>query len=277
MKTFFLLIATVALALGAAYLVPKMMDPKLYAMAYFNYKENTRFDNTIWTYGTDYMIGICMAFGVAWLLIRCKSSTLRSRCIGLIICYAVSVLVGGYCHQTFVTIEAVSSFRYRVLWTVCVNAVIVAGGFIGSIGSHISRSVNGSRVSVPDWFWMGFACILFVFTCMGILSCEQPACDIFLAGITQFVPTVYIMLVLITRSNKDVITMKMVVATSSAFLLNCVLLPMYSIALSRGLALSTVNTILHAWLTMTWCSQFFCLCNICESIDENVVGTKRTL
>jgi len=58
MNRFFLLIITLAITLMAAYYLPVIMDPKLYVLAYFKYNENTRFDNTIYTYGTDYALAV---------------------------------------------------------------------------------------------------------------------------------------------------------------------------------------------------------------------------
>jgi len=265
-----------SITLGAAYWIPKIMDPELYVLAYFNYNENIRFDHTIWTYGTDYGITVWMIIAVVCTWWRCYSSALRNRGIGLFTCYAVSVLAGGLCHQFFISFEAVSSTQFRLLWTVCVGSVAVAGGFMGSYGSNLARAVGGPAISVPEWFWFAFSTTMLVTTCCGGFSCEQPACDIFLAGVTQFIPSIYISLVLFTRSEAY-ITRNMLIATTIGFWLNSVLLPFYSLALKWGLELSTINTMLHACLTVAWGCQFVCLCWICETIDKSIINNKKTL
>jgi len=276
MKTICLFILILCITLVAAYQVPRVMDPKLYVLAHFNYSEKIRFDNTIWTYGTDYAIAVWMTIAVLCTWRRCYSSALRNRGIGLFTCYAISVLFGGLCHHFFTSFEDISSNKFRLFWTVCVGSVAVAGGFMGSYGSNLARGVRGPAISVPEWFWYSFSVSMLVTTCFGGFSCEQPACDIFLAGVTQFIPSVYISLVLFTRSEAY-ITRNMLIATTIAFWLNSLLLPFYSLALKWGLELSTINTILHTCLTVAWGCQFVCLCWICETIDKSISNNKKAV
>jgi len=276
MNTIFLLVLTLTVTLVAAYQVPTFMDPKLYVWAYFDYNEKLRFDNTIWTYGTDYIIAVWMTFGVLCTWWRCDSSALRNRSIGLLSCYGASVLVGGLCHQHFTSFEAISSIPFRLYWTVCVGFVAIAGGFMGSYASNLARSVEGTPLIVPEWFWKIFSITMLITTVVGGFSCEQPACDIFLAGVTQFIPSVYISLVLFTRTE-SFITPNMIIATTIGFWLNCLLLPFYSVALDGGLELSTINTMLHFCLTVAWGCQFICLCWICQTVDENTMSVKKAV
>lgn len=273
MKTFCLLILTLATTLAASYQIPTIMDPKLYVWAYFNYNENIRFDNTIWTYGTDYIIAAWMTFGILCIWWRCHSSALRNRSIGLLSCYTASVLVGGFCHQFFTSFESISAIAFRLYWTVCVGFVAIAGGFIGSYASNLARTVDGTALVVPAWFWKTFSITMLITTCAGGFSCEQPACDIFLAGVTQFIPSLYISLVLFTRTE-SCITTNMMIMTTCGFWLNSVLLPFYSLALNCGLQLGTINTMLHFCLTVAWGCQFMCLCWICETVDDNITTKK---
>jgi len=275
MKIIALLILVLTITLGAAYQIPKILDPQLYVLAYFNYNENIRFDNTIWTYGSDYIIAVWMTFGVVWTWWRCNSSALRNRSLGLFTCYAISVLVGGLCHNFFKSFEAIASARFRFYWTVCVGTVAIAGGFMGSYASHLARSVRGTPIFVPDWFWFTFSITMLITTCFGGFSCERPACDIFLAGVTQLIPSVYISVVLFTRSERH-ITTNMVITTTIGFWLNAFLLPFYSVALDWGLTLGIINALLHTCLTIAWGCQFICLCWICESVDNSKVFKKLT-
>jgi len=215
-----------------------------------------------------------MTFGVVCTWWRCKSSTLRNRSIGLLTCYAVSVLVGGLCHHFLSSFEAISSNRFRLLWTVCVGSVAIAGGFMGSYGSHLARSTHGTPVSLPEWFWESFGITMLLVTCAGGFSCVQPACDIFLAGITQTIPTVYIVFVVFTRTE-SYLTISMAVTTAVGFFLNSILLPFYSVAFYLGLQLSTINTMLHSCLTVAWGCQFICLCWICETVDKSEKTVKK--
>jgi len=157
-----------------------------------------------------------MSFGVFCTWWRCNSSALRNRSIGLFTCYGVSVLVGGLCHMFFRSYEAIASNWFRLYWTACVGSVAIAGGFIGSYASHLARSVSGTPIFLPEWFWKTFSITMLITTCVGGFSCAQPACDIFLAGITQFIPSIYIGVVLFTRTE-SCITTSMAVATTTGF------------------------------------------------------------
>jgi len=219
------------------------------------------------------MIAVWMTFGVVWTWWRCNSSALRNRSLGLFTCYAISVLVGGLCHNFFKSFEAIASARFRLYWTVCVGTVAIAGGLMGSYASHLARSVRGPPIFVPDWFWFTFSMTMLITTCFGGFSCKQPACDIFLAGVTQLIPSVYISVVLFTRSERH-ITTNMVITTTIGFWLNSLLLPFYSVALDWGLKLGIINAMLHTCLTIAWGCQFICLCWICESVDNSKVCKK---
>merc|ERR1712038_336003 len=75
------------------------------------------------------------------------------------------------------------------------------------IGSEICRKFLhanigcNSRFSVPiipDVLWCIYGFYMTTVCCMGGISYMRPACDIFVAGTTQFIPTMYCELVLLS-------------------------------------------------------------------------------
>jgi len=86
---------------------------------------------------------------------------------------------------------------------------------------------------------------------------KQPASDIFLTGVTQVIPTVYLVLVLYSRKNwKD---FNVANGTRQIFLFgalaNVPLLPGYDLFNFLNLPLGIINLILHTNLGLAWSSQ----------------------
>ena len=86
--------------LFAAFYLPKLIqalpiaEDNLYQPAWQVYDvASTHFDNTAFTYATDYGLAVFMAFGALYTH-RCAPSTLRDRTCSLLTCMCVSVLVG---------------------------------------------------------------------------------------------------------------------------------------------------------------------------------------
>ena len=106
---------------------------KTYDWAFYEYSESLSFfDNTAWTYGTDYGLGVIMAVLATSILSYSRRGVSDSLCLrsaGLLLGYCVSVLAGGYCHQFYTTVESRNSLSFRILWTICVGTVTAASGF----------------------------------------------------------------------------------------------------------------------------------------------------
>jgi len=98
----------------------------LYQPANFIYdSEWTKFDNSAWTYVTDYILAVIM------MCYACSkrptnfsvSSKLDTNLRCLLVCYFVSVTSGGVSHQFFTSIEDMNSVSFRLMWILCVGTV----------------------------------------------------------------------------------------------------------------------------------------------------------
>lgn len=265
---------------------------------------NTRFDNSPWTYVTDYIICLWMTFGcVSMRNLGKKCPAKNSRgievknicndtCI-LLGLYAVSVLAGGYCHQFFKGSEQMNSWVFRLLWTITVGSVTYAGTYIGLIGTsflNILRINNEKicekkRTNMKDvrsslilkrWFWHAFGMYLTVMCAIGGMSYKRPAADIFIAGTSQFVPSVYAVIgamLAFLQTKKEhrhfhSFPKYAIVLYITGFFLNVPLLPGYPMLLRSNLKLGTVNAIMHVTLSISWGMQFLAIywyCNVNRS------------
>jgi hypothetical protein len=123
---------------------------------------HTKFDNTVWTYGTDYILTLVMCY-LAW---RCwnvggaagrkngttsSSFQLRLYSSSLLLCYGLSTLAGGLAHQYFTSLQLLNTTNFQWLWTICVGNVAFASGYMGLIGREVQRIFgvkNGKGVEV---------------------------------------------------------------------------------------------------------------------------------
>ena len=140
-----------------------------YEPAWYQYDVmHTKFDNTVWTYGTDYILTLVMCY-LAW---RCwnvgnagaagrnhgtsvssssSSFQLRLYSSSLLLCYGLSTLAGGLAHQYFTSLQLLNTMNFQWLWTVCVGNVAFASGYMGLIGREVQRIFgvkNGKGVEV---------------------------------------------------------------------------------------------------------------------------------
>ena len=121
---------------------------------------------------------------------------------------------------------------------------------MGACGSQLGRLTGGFYI--PEWVWVGFGTCTTVVCMAGYMSFQRPACDIFIAGITQILPTLYICLTAIFSQHKLLIRMLCILG----FSLNAPLLPMYSILIHQcGWSLPRINALLHLCLCMSWTAQ----------------------
>mmetsp|Transcript_16565 Transcript_16565/g.20246 ORF Transcript_16565/g.20246 Transcript_16565/m.20246 type:complete len:382 (-) Transcript_16565:102-1247(-) len=269
--------------------------------AYYSYDADantTYFDNTILTWGTDLFIGIIMtiaSFSFVPFFKREKSGRLAWKSFALFFSYAISVFCGAYAHYTFRNIDAMNTTLFRVWWTLCVGSVTAAGGFMGMIGSEVSLQFqtmqlvgnenNGSVKAFPwvhDILWFYFGSFMTYYCIIGELSYARPACDIFVAGATQFIPTVSCELAMIRymyqknrkKNNNSTCSSKFQLQKSDSivfmvgFVLNAQLLPSYPCLVQyTDLSLGVINALLHLNLTVAWSMQARGLYQICKGLN----------
>ena len=161
----FISVATLQFALWLPFNIPvvALAAIKTYVPAWYQYDvEHTKFDNTLWTYSTDYILTAVMLF----LAIRCLMETAPDKCprkdqaslklrlysASLLLCYGISTLAGGWAHQHITSIEMLHSVRFRVLWFLCVGNVSFASCYMGLIGREVQQ-VFGVRGAVPLGPW----------------------------------------------------------------------------------------------------------------------------
>jgi len=267
---------------------------------------NTFFDNTIWTWGTDYALTVLMLYGG----IRCLVATqytagesnhdatrrLRFLSMVLLIGYSMSVFCGGFAHQFYDTLESLQTRSFHILWSLCVGNVTFAGAFMGMIGAEVCRKINKTadkdkilfRVPiVPDWAWILYGGFMTYCCATGEFSCKRPACDIFIAGITQLVPSMYCEMVMLSRKWSDACMFEAKSKSSSSdnvadgieanyrcmyyigFILNCHLLFFYPLAVQyTSISLGILNSLLHLNLCLAWGMQAISLHHICKAFNR---------
>ena len=265
---------------------------RTYVPAGYKYDlENTLFDNTSWTYSTDYVLTIVMTI-LAVECIRPKANCektngdsfrLRMYSAALLICYAVSTLAGGWSHQHFTSVESLNTLKFRLFWIVCVGNVSFASCYMGLIGREVQRifGVKDALPLGPAWFWPLYGLYMFGACAFGYISFKRPACDIFIAGITQFPSTFYCLGALGLRkwpSSRDDTNAKVTAIERVrllyrlvyyvGFIGNAPLLPLYPLLIQyTSWSLAGVNTFLHCWLMVMWGMQGLSLVHLCRCIS----------
>jgi hypothetical protein len=149
---------TVLFSLYFPFMLAPWAASQTYHNAFWEYHVDlNHFDNTAWTYGTDYLLTVCM-FVLAQKInyITPTSTTTNSKRTdedlamvgraqhkwwsrGLLWSYMLSVLAGGLAHQFYTTSDSRNSLSFRILWTCCVGTVTAASGFMGAIGTELVR------------------------------------------------------------------------------------------------------------------------------------------
>ncbi|KAL3945702.1 MAG: hypothetical protein SGBAC_000186 [Bacillariaceae sp.] len=250
-----------------------------YQFAYWNYDPSiSMFDNTPWTYVTDYMLAAVMAaFTISTLSLSQRRNTdrLATRVASLSMLYMISVIAGGIAHQTFLTVESRNTLSFQLLWTLCVGTVSLASTSMGCCASEIVRKFQTEKLCsarfqkiplVPEYVWCLYGLCVFLFTALGGMSFQRPACDIFIAGTSQTPSTAYIMVVLYFLDHpKAKFSIRM--WGMFGFIFNAPLLPLYPILIYyTDMSLAAVNTLLHSWLTVAWSLQAFALGHVIRSV-----------
>lgn len=268
---------TVLFAIWFPYILTPDAASKTYIPAFYQYDpELSHFDNTAWTYGTDYFLTVAMTLLAHACLTASTSKetlALRIRAACLFVCYAISVTAGGWAHQHYTTLESRDGLRFRVIWTICVGTVTAAGGFMGSCASEVSEKFASHVVpKVPEAVWVGFGVGTTLVCALGGLSYQRPACDIFVAGTSQTPPTFFLMGVVVCSMIRKLdcpIRPAVKLMCLAGFILNAPLLPMYSVLIQyTDWSLAAVNTLLHSWLLVSWSMQGLSLRHFVQAVDR---------
>ncbi len=243
---------------AVSYSLPQAISSSLYNPAAYTYDSTTKFDNTPLTYATDYIIAAEMILLAVCILRNVKESSLKSSSISLLFLYCLSVVAGGLSHQYYTTLESLNKASFRFMWTIVVGCTTMAGAFIGMAGSSYSNLTHLTKryhvLTIPNWFWLLYGTALTALVPYGALSMKRPAADIFIAGVTQTPPTVYLVISLWSSRHPRSKTFGVITLTIGA-LLNAPLLPLYPALVNAGLSLGVVNAILHSWLFVAWGMQ----------------------
>lgn len=271
--------AMTAFALWFPFFLAPHAASKTYDWAFYTYDSSlSHFDNSPWTYGTDYALAVVMA-AIAYSILRFYrpevSDKLCLRSASLLLGYCASVTAGGYAHQNYITLESRNSLSFRLLWTICVGTVTAASCSMGMSGSEVIRRFQSDpnccphlrKVPVvPESFWWTLGLAITAVCALGGMSFQRPACDIFIAGITQTPSTFYLMIFFFLVKHPRVQFHGKVVGFVG-FILNAPLLPMYPLLVQyTDLSLASVNTLLHCWLCVAWSMQGYSLRHMIQAL-----------
>jgi len=294
----FVSISTMEFAQWFPFKIPGMESAsrKTYVHAWYKYdNEHTKFDNSPWTFGTDYLLTVIMAVLAVLCLMetdKCPkknkaSFRLRMYSFSLLSCYGLSTLAGAWAHQHFTTIDALNTTQFRVLWYLCVGNVAFASAYMGLIGREVQQvfGVEGAVPLGPWWFWPAYGSYMALACGFGYISFKRPACDIFIAGITQVASTFYCLAALWLRkwpSSKEAVGESKLKESPIGlvrlpyrlmfyigFIGNAPLLPMYPLLVQySGMTLAGINTLLHSWLMIMWGMQGISLLHLCKAMSS---------
>jgi len=293
----FLSVSVLEFSLWFPFVLPGLTSAaaKTYIPASFVYDdEHTKFDNTPWTYNTDYLLTIVMSIlAIQCILARSddaqknrRSLHLRLYSASLLICYAISTLAGAWAHQHFTSVESLNTTRFRMFWFICVGNVSFASCYMGLIGREVQRhfGVAGAVPTGPWWFWPAYGLYMAVTCGLGYISFKRPACDIFIAGVTQFPSTFYCVGALGFRKWPQQTSKKVLVGKETSielvskmyramyyigFISNAPLLPVYPFLVQyTDWTLGGINAFLHIWLLVAWGLQGISLVHLCKAVSE---------
>jgi hypothetical protein len=285
-------VAVVAFALFFPFRLAPQAALQTYHFAKWKYvAEISHFDNTAWTYATDYLLAVCMLLLIA--AIPCRTTAFRRAgwCArGLLASYMISVTAGGLAHQFFTTVDSQNTVEFRILWTVCVGAVAAASGFMGVTATELlyldhghTRGDSGVDIVlfrgkwqrrwtlpvIPESFWVAYAVCVTAIVVAGGFSFQRPACDIFFVGITQFPSTFFMMIILSAGLQKygAMIGLSVRLRGCLGFILNAPLLPLYPLLVQyTDWSLGFINTLLHTWLLIAWTLQGWTLRHVGHAV-----------
>jgi len=241
------------------------------------------FDNTIWTYGTDYALAIITAGFAVWILHTSNQSSrddhkpLARASAWMLVLYAISVGVAAPLHQFYLTVESRNTLVFRLLWTIVPSSVYAAVIPMGIIGNECLRifqsrpNCSSLLKSIPcltDTYWKFYGAIGIIACALGHTSFQRPACDIFIAGCTQTPPTFYCMAFLFLFEHPG-ISKGMRILGFFGFISNAILLPLYPFLVDTlGWSLGATNFTMHSNLCVAWSLQGLILQRIVKALVE---------
>jgi hypothetical protein len=286
-------VAVTAFALWFPFALAPEAANKTYDWAFYSYDPQvSHFDNTIWTYGSDYALAVIMAV-LSYSILQYSRSNVSDRlCIrsaSLLVLYGVSTAAGGYCHQNYTTLESRNSLSFRLLWTLCVGTVTAAPCAMGMSGTEVIRKFQQQPKChpllrklplIPDNFWWSYGMCITAVCAWGGLSFQRPACDIFIAGITQIPSTFYLMVFFYLVQHHIKVSVSARIIGAVGFILNAPLLPMYPLLIQyTDWSLASVNTLLHSWLCVAWSMQGYSMLSMIKVLvsdrDEADIKKRR--
>ena len=272
----------IAFSLYFPFFLAPLAASETYHFAFYDYDpDKSHFDNSFWTFGTDYMLAFVMGiiiFNISTVHTVSRSLACQSR--GLLLCYLLSVAAGGLAHQFYTTIESRNTPSFRFLWTLCVGTVTAATTFMGRVGSELVRHDSCKQAwlpIIPDTLWVASGIASTAVVVFGGLSHQRPACDIFIAGITQLPSSIYMMVILVVGLPVQRVQKWARVAGFAGFVMNAPLLPIYPLLVQyTDWSLASVNAMLHTWLCIAWGMQGLCMRHIGQVLEESSTGPPFT-
>eukprot|EP00747_Dinoflagellata_sp_TGD_P222337 gnl/TRDRNA2_/TRDRNA2_94051_c0_seq1.p1 gnl/TRDRNA2_/TRDRNA2_94051_c0~~gnl/TRDRNA2_/TRDRNA2_94051_c0_seq1.p1 ORF type:complete len:318 (+),score=26.61 gnl/TRDRNA2_/TRDRNA2_94051_c0_seq1:79-1032(+) len=248
-----------------------------YVPAKWRYDKTAKFDNSWPTWSTDYVIAALMTYQLQWLWRASKPSRLRIPVALLLFFYWIATTLGGLAHQLHDgTHFALNRAAFRVPWAAVVGATAMAGMCQGMIGSEVLRlgmnaggpCSRGWPVSVllPDATWLMWGALQAALVISGTFSHMRPACDTFIAGATQALPTFYMQAAL--WANPCGISRRTWWLLMIGLVSNSPLIFVYPwLVQHSGLQLGTINAILHSVVGTSWGAQGLGLVRMCVQIE----------
>jgi len=108
-----------------------------YEFAGFHYKEHAKFDNTLPTWSTDYVISIVLLFqGLLISKLNTVNRRLQHLILMLLLLYGGSTFLGGIAHYNYDgDIAMLNGSKFYLIWIAVVGCTVVAGGVQGLIGN----------------------------------------------------------------------------------------------------------------------------------------------
>lgn len=256
------------------------------------YTDETPFDDTVYTYGTDFMLSAMTLVFAYQIHTQTPRSKLRTLSIVLMLLYSVSTLSGGISHLTTSfyehKAEIMNSLTFRILWIICTGSVALPIGLFGVIGNALRElkmatlsnermctsattpSSHRSRIMpyIKDiWWWLvsGFFTIAVAFGCF---RCQRPAADIFVLGFMQGAFGMMYIFFLVLRGELGSLRNTSACLLICGLLGNCPLIFLYPITVLRGFPLPYINLYLHIFLFFPWSLQAVGLKSFCKQLGE---------
>ncbi len=278
-----LLLGTLLLALVFPRATAFLSTAKLYSSAWFKYEYPVTFDDSILTWGTDYIIAAVtgtLAILIGSVKRKVHSQRLVLMGVGLLGSYSVSTFAGAICHNFLVGKLHTGIFRF--FWRVCVGAVATGGAFMLGVGSSLAQVPDSKKnvrfpvPVVPNFVVVFWGLFFFTVQWVGMFSMKQPACDIFMMGVTQTLPTVYICAAVLSRKSwkrwkvKSYATPLIVCGC----LTNILLLPYYDVVNFFKVPVGITNLILHTVLLISWSCQGLGILEFAQGISRSKLDEK---